>query len=44
MQIMEKLSLCCILLLDVFEESSDNFTLIAIFYANSDSSSSNIGT
>lgn len=31
MQMMEKWSLCCIFLLDVFEELSDSFSLIAIF-------------
>lgn len=44
MQILEKLSLCCIFLLDVFKESSDSFSLIAISYASSGRSSSNIGT
>lgn len=44
MQMMEKFSLCYTPLPDVFEESSDSFSLIAIFYANSDNSSNNIGT
>lgn len=35
MQMMEKFSLCYTSLPDVFEESSDSFSLIAIFYANS---------